>query len=63
VGQGEALRPLVSAAMRYYAMSISSACSGMQCWFVVSILVTSTGLVYAHHNTNIHNPYANRYIH
>jgi hypothetical protein len=42
VGQGEALRPLVSAAMRYYAMSISSACSGMQCWFTVSILVAST---------------------
>jgi hypothetical protein len=42
VGQGEALRSLVSIALRCYAMSISSACSGMQCWFTVSILVTST---------------------
>jgi hypothetical protein len=42
VGQGEALRPLVSAAMRCYALYISSACSGVQCWFTVSILVTGT---------------------
>jgi hypothetical protein len=44
VGQGETLRPLVSTAMLCFALYsyISSACSGMQCWFIVSILVIST---------------------
>jgi hypothetical protein len=34
VGQGEALRPLVSTAMLCFALYISSACSGIDCRFV-----------------------------